>query len=63
MCLGVRTAFEHAGFAVPPLKYTCVNKIPFGRGLGSSSGAIVAGLVAGLALCGKELSVYGGSSG
>jgi len=62
VCLGVKTAFEHAGLEVPLLKYTCVNKIPFGRGLGSSSGAIVSGLVAGLALCGKELSVYGGTA-
>jgi len=33
----------------------CVNSIPFGRGLGSSSGAIVAGLVAANELTGRTL--------
>jgi len=60
--VGVKAAFEHAGKEVPHLKYTCSNKIPFGRGLGSSSAAIVSGLIAGLALAGHELSVYGEKS-
>jgi len=62
VCVGVKAAFEHAGKQVPPLKYICKNKIPFGRGLGSSSAAIVSGLIAGLAIAGHELSVYGEKS-
>ena len=34
----------------PPLSLTCTNAIPHGRGLGSSAGAVVAGLLAGRAL-------------
>ena len=59
VCFGVKRAFEYVGEEVPPLKYHCINRIPYGRGLGSSSAAIVGGLIAGLALCGKELQVYG----
>ena len=40
------------GFAVAGLGLTCHNTIPHGRGLGSSSAAIVAGLVAARALAG-----------
>lgn len=36
------------------LRVECTNAIPFERGLGSSAAAIVAGLVAGAALAGKE---------
>ncbi|CEL93998.1 unnamed protein product [Vitrella brassicaformis CCMP3155] len=56
---GMRAAFKTAGKPVPTLKYTCVNRIPFARGLGSSSAAIVSGLVAGLVLTGHELPVEG----
>jgi homoserine kinase len=56
---GLRTAFEAAGKPMPKLKVHCVNRIPYARGLGSSSAAIVGGLVAGLALAGHELSVWG----
>ena len=35
--IGLKAAFEEAGKEVPPLRYTCINRIPFGRGLGSSS--------------------------
>ena len=62
VCVGVKTAFEYVGEELPPLKYTCRNRIPFGKGLGSSSAAIVGGLIAGLALCGKELKVFGNDS-
>ncbi|KJE96073.1 homoserine kinase [Capsaspora owczarzaki ATCC 30864] len=41
----------------PTLSYVLKNAIPFARGLGSSSAAIVAGLLAGLTLAGHELSV------
>jgi homoserine kinase len=34
-------------------------RIPFARGLGSSSAAIVGGIVAGLVLAGHELGVWG----
>ena len=53
VCVAVKRAFEYVGEPLPPLKYHCVNRIPYGRGLGSSSAAIVGGLIAGLALCGK----------
>ncbi|MGZ4442697.1 MAG: homoserine kinase [Nocardioidaceae bacterium] len=39
-------AFDHMGCAVPPLRLHCQNVIPHGRGLGSSSAAIVAGVCA-----------------
>lgn len=39
-------AFEHMGRATPPLRLRCDNVIPHGRGLGSSSAAIVAGVCA-----------------
>ena len=38
------------------IKFTCINRIPPARGLGSSSAALVAGLSAGLALAGQDLS-------
>ena len=59
---GVKKAFEYVGQELVPLRYHCKNNIPYGRGLGSSSAAIVGGLLAGLALCGKELRVYGQDS-
>lgn len=42
--------FERAGVALPPLRVTMTNRIPIGRGLGSSAAAIVGGLVAANAL-------------
>lgn len=39
-------AFRRMGRPVPPLHLHCANRIPHGRGLGSSSAAIVAGVVA-----------------
>lgn len=47
---GVEAAFKFAGKQVPSLRYHCTNLIPHGRGLGSSSASIVAGLVAGATL-------------
>jgi homoserine kinase len=52
---GAEAAFLKAGIKLPPLRYTCHNNIPHGRGLGSSSAAIVSGIVAGAALAGIEL--------
>ena len=57
--VAVKAAFRKAGAEMVPLHFHCVNRIPFGRGLGSSSAAVVSGLVAGLALCGRELKVFG----
>jgi len=41
---------------LPPLKFDCQNAVPPTRGMGSSSAALVAGLAAGLALGGKDMS-------
>ena len=49
---GVRAAYSARGAEFPELQYHCVNGIPFARGLGSSSAAIVSGIVAGFALQG-----------
>jgi len=59
VCRGLKVAFDAAGCEVPPLRYTLRNAIPFSRGLGSSSAAIVSGIIAGLVLCGHELPVSG----
>ena len=40
----MRLAFEHMSVATPGLRLVCENLIPHGRGLGSSSAAIVAGV-------------------
>jgi homoserine kinase len=49
----MRVAFDDLGVPQPPgLALRCVNRIPHGRGLGSSAAAIVAGLVAARALTG-----------
>ena len=42
----VRAAFDHVGVPQPGLRLSCLNGVPQGRGLGSSSAAVVAGLVA-----------------
>jgi homoserine kinase len=43
--------FARLGGSPPGLRVACTNAIPHGRGLGSSSAAIVAGIVAARALC------------
>ena len=49
----MRAAFAAiAGGQPPGLALRCANAIPQGRGLGSSAGAVVAGLLAGRALVG-----------
>ena len=51
----MRVAFDELDVAQPPgLALRCVNRIPHGRGLGSSAAAIVAGLVAARALAGAS---------
>jgi homoserine kinase len=46
----MRAAFEELGEQPPGLALRCANRIPHGRGLGSSAAAIVAGVVAARAL-------------
>ena len=48
--------FQEIGEPMPPLVVTCDNAVPLGRGLGSSSTAVVGGLVAANVLCGEPLS-------
>lgn len=47
-----RYGLAELGVAAPGLRLTCANRIPQGRGLGSSSAAIVAGLLAAQQLAG-----------
>lgn len=56
---GAKAAFKAAGKVMPPLRYKCVNRIPYARGMGSSSAAIVAGLIGGLVLAGHKLPMWG----
>jgi homoserine kinase len=44
--LVVRAMAAAAGTELPPVAVRCVNRIPLGRGLGSSGAAVVAGMVA-----------------
>jgi homoserine kinase len=51
----MRVAFDDLNVPQPPgLALRCVNRIPHGRGLGSSAAAIVAGLIAARALAGAS---------
>lgn len=59
MVTGAKAAFETAGKEMPTLKYTVVSRIPYARGLGSSSAAIVAGIIGGLVLAGHRLPCWG----
>lgn len=55
----LRKAFEHAGeVPMPTVKIITRNIVPVSSGFGSSSAAIVGGLIAGLVLAGKELAVH-----
>lgn len=49
------TGLADLGTQVPGLRLRCHNTIPHGRGLGSSSAAIVAGLAAAAGFAGREL--------
>jgi homoserine kinase len=51
----IRATFELLGWSQPGLALRCVNRIPHGRGLGSSAAAIVAGIVAAAALVHDDL--------
>ena len=59
MCIGLEAAFKAANKTVPTLHYHVVNRIPYARGLGSSSAAIVGGIIAGLVLAGHKLPCWG----
>eukprot|EP00590_Aulacoseira_subarctica_P006141 CAMPEP_0172417754 /NCGR_PEP_ID=MMETSP1064-20121228/4249_1 /TAXON_ID=202472 /ORGANISM="Aulacoseira subarctica , Strain CCAP 1002/5" /LENGTH=441 /DNA_ID=CAMNT_0013156251 /DNA_START=36 /DNA_END=1361 /DNA_ORIENTATION=- len=59
LCVGVMAAFKVANKPLPTLKYTVISNIPYARGLGSSSAAIVAGIIAGLVLAGHRLPCWG----
>ena len=48
--------FEKTGAPVEDVEIVCRNKIPVGRGLGSSSAAVVAGIVAANVLCGSPFT-------
>jgi len=50
--------FYKANLAPPTVKITCYNEIPIGKGLGSSSAAIVSGLIAGNEISGKPFTKY-----
>lgn len=52
--IAAEAAFSAIGKPVPELAYRSESKIPYSRGFGSSSAAIVAGLLAGAALEGVE---------
>eukprot|EP00919_Chromeraceae_sp_WS-2016_P017882 GHVR01042435.1.p1 GENE.GHVR01042435.1~~GHVR01042435.1.p1 ORF type:complete len:324 (+),score=82.01 GHVR01042435.1:134-1105(+) len=54
--VGTEKVFEIYGIKLPLLKYKCINRIPYGRGLGSSAAAVVAGVIAAFILIGKEYS-------
>ena len=51
-----KRALETLGLSMPPLRFECQNAVPPTRGMGSSSAALVAGLAAGLAIGGKDMS-------
>jgi len=59
VCVGLERAFSAIGKEVPVLRYHTINRIPFAKGMGSSSAAIVSGILAGLALAGFNLNVKG----
>ncbi|MFD7160921.1 homoserine kinase [Kribbella sp. NPDC059898] len=51
----IRAGLDALGASVPGFALRCENRIPHGRGLGSSSAAIVGGLAAAYALAGEQL--------
>jgi homoserine kinase len=59
LVVGCQAAFDAANKPMPTLKYHVVSRIPYARGLGSSSAAIVAGIIAGLVLAGHRLPCWG----
>jgi len=58
----LRAGFDALGGQPPGLRVRCLNRIPHGRGLGSSSAAICAGLVAARELAEDGASVLDGAA-
>jgi homoserine kinase len=52
----IRIFYNHVGIPMPTLRVTMTNRIPIGKGFGSSAAALVGGLLAGNALAGTPLS-------
>ena len=50
LVLGCQKAFEAASKEMPVLRYWVMSRIPYPRGLGSCSAAIIAWIIAGLVL-------------
>ncbi|MEV8635890.1 homoserine kinase [Streptosporangium sp. NPDC051023] len=60
----MRTAFDRMGVPQPRgIRLNCLNRIPHARGLGSSSAAICAGILAARALAGTPYSAVPGQDG
>jgi homoserine kinase len=53
----LRTALDHVGASQTGLHMTCHNRIPHGRGLGSSAAAVVAGIMAARMLIADPLAL------
>lgn len=51
----IAAAYRQSKATIPPLRLTCINRIPLARGLGSSASAAVGGLVAANLLLGEPL--------
>ena len=51
-----RRVFQEVDRPVPQLRITCENQVPLARGLGSSTTAVVGGLMAGDEICGRTLT-------
>ena len=54
---GVARVFQELERTAPPFRIVCHNEIPLMRGLGSSSAALVGGLIAGNSVCGNPLAL------
>lgn len=52
----IRIFFEHIGAPMPTLRVSMMNRIPIGKGFGSSAAALVGGLLVGNALAGTPLT-------
>src|SRR5690606_36177050 len=54
---GVAAVFDSLGAVFPGIRVTAQNRVPFGRGLGSSASAVVAGVVAGASLLDLDIAI------
>jgi homoserine kinase len=52
----IRIFYKHIGAPMPTLRVTMTNRVPIGKGFGSSAAALVGGLVTGNALAGTPLT-------